>query len=82
MLVPTRELAVQVHHALSTYAGAASLRIMEIFGGVGMGRNGQKRAMLTHVLRQEAASQALVFCKTKRGSDRVGEHLESRRPGI
>src|SRR5262249_46352235 len=35
---------------------------------------------LTHVLTQESASQALVFCKTKRGSDRVGEHLE--RAGI
>ena len=40
----------------------------------------QKRAVLTLVLTQEAASQALVFCKTKRGSDRVGEHLE--RAGI
>jgi ATP-dependent RNA helicase RhlE len=40
----------------------------------------QKRALLTHVLTQDAASQALVFCKTKRGSDRVGEHLE--RAGI
>ena len=40
----------------------------------------QKRAMLTHVLTQEAASHALVFCKTRRGSDRVGEHLE--RAGI
>jgi len=40
----------------------------------------QKRAMLTHVLTQEGASQALVFCKTKHGSDRVGEHLE--RAGI
>jgi ATP-dependent RNA helicase RhlE len=29
---------------------------------------------------QDAASRALVFCKTKRGSDRVGEHLE--RAGI
>jgi ATP-dependent RNA helicase RhlE len=36
----------------------------------------QKRAALTHVLTQEAGNQALVFCKTKRGSDRVGEHLE------
>ena len=36
--------------------------------------------MLTHVLRRDAASQALVFCKTKRGSDRVGEQLE--RDGI
>src|SRR5262249_15890521 len=40
----------------------------------------QKRAVLTHVLKQEAAHQALVFCRTKRGSDRVGEHLE--RAGI
>jgi ATP-dependent RNA helicase RhlE len=40
----------------------------------------QKRAVLTHVLTQGAARQALVFCKTKRGSDRVGEHLE--RAGI
>jgi ATP-dependent RNA helicase RhlE len=40
----------------------------------------QKRAMLTHVLTRQPASQALVFCKTKRGSDRVGEHLE--RAGI
>jgi ATP-dependent RNA helicase RhlE len=40
----------------------------------------QKRAVLTHVLAQEAGKQALVFCKTKRGSDRVGEHLE--RAGI
>ena len=191
VLVPTRELAVQVHRALSTYAGAAPLRITAIFGGVGMGAQIQslkhgtdivvatpgrlidhmqrrtidlaaieiltldeadrmldlgflpalrrvaaalprrrqtllfsatlpdavvrlsaeftrnparvdvsdghvvpeavthrvytvaidhKRAMLTHVLAQEAASQALVFCKTRRGSDRVGEHLE--RAGI
>ena len=40
----------------------------------------QKRAALTSVLTQKAATQALVFCKTKRGSDRVGEHLE--RAGI
>jgi ATP-dependent RNA helicase RhlE len=40
----------------------------------------QKRAVLTHVLTQGAANQALVFCRTKRGSDRVGEHLE--RAGI
>jgi ATP-dependent RNA helicase RhlE len=39
-----------------------------------------KRAVLTHVLTQQATSHALVFCRTKRGSDRVGEHLE--RAGI
>ena len=36
----------------------------------------QKRAMLTHLLKRAAGDQALVFCKTKRGSDRVGEYLE------
>jgi ATP-dependent RNA helicase RhlE len=35
----------------------------------------QKRAILTHVLRREASRQALVFCRTKHGADRVGEHL-------
>jgi ATP-dependent RNA helicase RhlE len=191
VLVPTRELAAQVHRSLSTYGAPAQLRVTAIFGGVGMGaqiqalRHGthivvatpgrlidhmqrrtvdlsaieiltldeadrmldmgflpalrriiaslprsrqtllfsatlsdavvglaaeftcnparvdasdgqavaptvthhlhtvavdQKRAVLTHVLTHEAASQALVFCKTKRGSDRVGEHLE--RAGI
>jgi ATP-dependent RNA helicase RhlE len=191
VLVPTRELAAQVHRSLSTYGAPAQLRVTAIFGGVGMGaqiqslKHGvdivvatpgrlidhmqrrtvdlsaieiltldeadrmldlgflpalrrvipslprsrqtllfsatlseavvelaaeftrdpvrvdasdgqavaptvthhlhtvavdQKRAMLTHVLTQDAASQALVFCKTKRGSDRVGEHLE--RAGI
>jgi ATP-dependent RNA helicase RhlE len=190
VLVPTRELAAQVHRSLSTYGAPAQLRVTAIFGGVGMGaqiqslRHGtdivvatpgrlidhmqrrtidlsaieiltldeadrmldlgflpalrrvipalprarqtlffsatlskavaqlaadftrdpvhvdvsegqavaptvthqlhsvaldQKRAVLTHVL-TKAAGQALVFCKTKRGSDRVGEHLE--RAGI
>jgi ATP-dependent RNA helicase RhlE len=39
-----------------------------------------KRAVLTHILAQAPVSQTLVFCKTKRGADRVGEHLE--RAGI
>jgi ATP-dependent RNA helicase RhlE len=192
VLVPTRELAVQVHRALSTYAAPTQLRVLAIFGGVGMGpqihslkrgadivvatpgrlidhmerrsidlsaieiltldeadrmldlgflpalrrviaslpRSRQtllfsatlsdevvrlsaaftrdaarvdvsaerivaptvthhvhsvaldrKRAMLTHVLTHEASGNpALVFCRTKRGSDRVGEHLD--RAGI
>ena len=191
VLVPTRELAAQVHRSLATYGAPAQLRVTAIFGGVGMGpqiqslkqgadivvatpgrlidhlqrrtvdlsgveiltldeadrmldlgflpalrkiipslprsrqtllfsatlsdavvglageftreparvdaSDGQavaatvthhlhrvaadhKRAVLTHVLTQDAAAQALVFCKTKRGSDRVGEHLE--RAGI
>ncbi len=190
VLVPTRELAMQVHRSLATYSAPAQLRVTAVFGGVGMGpqiqslkhadivvatpgrlidhmqrrtvdlsaieiltldeadrmldlgflpalrrvvgslprsrqtllfsatlseavvavaaeftrdaarvdaSNGQavvatvrhhllrvaadqKRAALTNMLRQEASTQALVFCKTKRGSDRVGEHLE--RTGI
>ncbi len=36
----------------------------------------RKRALLTHVLTQAPASPTLVFCKTKRGSDRVGQHLD------
>jgi ATP-dependent RNA helicase RhlE len=35
----------------------------------------RKRALLLHVLTQAPAGQALVFCKTKRGADRVGEYL-------
>jgi ATP-dependent RNA helicase RhlE len=38
---------------------------------------GGKRALLLHVLTQAPVGQALVFCKTKRGADRVGEHLTS-----
>jgi ATP-dependent RNA helicase RhlE len=35
-----------------------------------------KRALLLHVLTQAPVGQALVFCKTKRGADRVGTHLQ------
>ena len=36
----------------------------------------RKRDALVHVLTQAPLGQALVFCKTRRGADRVGEHLE------
>ena len=36
----------------------------------------RKRDLLVHVLTQAPVGQALVFCKTKRGSDRVGDGLE------
>jgi len=42
--------------------------------------DGGKSDALTDVLAQAPADQALVFCKTKRRSDRVGEHLN--RAGI
>ena len=35
--MPTRELALQVHRALSTYGAPVQLRVTAIFGGVGMG---------------------------------------------
>jgi ATP-dependent RNA helicase RhlE len=37
VLVPTRELALQVHKALGTYAVPANLRVTAIFGGVSIG---------------------------------------------
>ena len=37
---------------------------------------GRKQDLLTRVLTRTPAGQALVFCRTKRGSDRVGDHLE------
>ena len=37
---------------------------------------GRKDDLLAHVLRQAPVGQALVFCKTKRGSNRVGSALE------
>jgi ATP-dependent RNA helicase RhlE len=36
VLVPTRELAAQVHRALASYAGPLNLRVTAIFGGVAM----------------------------------------------
>jgi ATP-dependent RNA helicase RhlE len=38
--------------------------------------DGRKLDVLKHVLTQHPASQALVFCRTKRGSDRVGRSLD------
>jgi ATP-dependent RNA helicase RhlE len=38
----------------------------------------RKRDVLTHILSQHGAGQALVFCRTKRGANRVGEDLGQR----
>jgi ATP-dependent RNA helicase RhlE len=40
----------------------------------------RKGDLLTHVLRETPGAQALVFCRTKHGSNRVGQYLE--RAGI
>jgi ATP-dependent RNA helicase RhlE len=37
VLVPTRELALQVPHALATYGAPVQLRVTPVFGGVPMG---------------------------------------------
>jgi ATP-dependent RNA helicase RhlE len=47
VLVPTRELAVQVRQALSNYAASAPLRVAAIFGGVAIG--GQIQALVRGV---------------------------------
>ena len=38
----------------------------------------RKRDVLTHILKQDAAGQALVFCRTKRGANRLGDDLGQR----
>ena len=38
----------------------------------------RKRALLVHVLMQAPGNQALVFCKTKHGADRIGDLLEGK----
>jgi ATP-dependent RNA helicase RhlE len=38
--------------------------------------DGRKGELLRHLLTQPSAGQALVFCKTKRGANRVGEVLD------
>jgi ATP-dependent RNA helicase RhlE len=42
VLVPTRELAMQVHKSLSTFAVPANLRVSAIFGGVSFGPQRQE----------------------------------------
>jgi ATP-dependent RNA helicase RhlE len=42
VLVPTRELAVQVQRTLSSYAASTPLRIVSLFGGVAIGRQVQE----------------------------------------
>jgi ATP-dependent RNA helicase RhlE len=37
VLVPTRELAIQVHNSLASYGAAVNIRTLAVFGGVPMG---------------------------------------------
>jgi ATP-dependent RNA helicase RhlE len=81
VLVPTRELAVQVHHALSTYAASTPLRLTAIFGGVAM--NGQVDALrrgvdivatpgrLLHHLQRRTADLSAIDVLTLDEADRM-----------
>jgi superfamily II DNA/RNA helicase len=61
ILVPTRELATQVHAAMAPLAAALSLRTMTVFGGVGI--HGQVREL-------RAGVDVLVACP-----GRLREHI-------
>jgi ATP-dependent RNA helicase RhlE len=50
ILVPTRELAAQVHKALSTYGVPANLRVTAIFGGVSIGPQKRDLARGTDII--------------------------------
>ena len=50
VLVPTRELALQVHKALATYGVPANLRVTAIFGGVSIGPQKQELLRGTDII--------------------------------
>ena len=50
VLVPTRELAQQVHKALVNYGGPGQLRVMSIFGGVPMSPQIRALKQGTHIV--------------------------------
>ncbi|HJU43408.1 MAG TPA: DEAD/DEAH box helicase [Vicinamibacterales bacterium] len=50
ILVPTRELAMQVHKSLATYAVPANLRVTAIFGGVSIGPQKKELARGTDII--------------------------------
>jgi ATP-dependent RNA helicase DeaD len=42
----------------------------------------QKFELLVHLLRKEAPRQALIFCRTKRGTERIHERLARKLDGV
>ena len=50
VLVPTRELAVQVHRSLSTYGGPVRIRTTAVFGGVSMSKQIQALGQGTDIV--------------------------------
>jgi len=50
VLVPTRELALQVHQALATYGAAVNLRVVAILGGMSMSAQTQALQRGAHIV--------------------------------
>ena len=78
---PVEKLARQFLTAPTVIeAGSANSTAEAVTQGAYFVDNGQKRALLTHLIDDGDWSQVLVFTRTKRGADRLAEQLE--RDGI
>jgi len=73
VLVPTRELASQVHQSLVTYGGPLRVKVTAIIGGVSMNPQLQNLQRGTEIL---VATPGRGRCSTRSGS-----RPRSRRPG-
>src|SRR5437764_1338679 len=66
VLVPTRELAMQIHEQFEQLRGKSIPPAALVMGGM---------PELRHLLRAEKG-RTLVFARTKRGTERLAKHLE------
>ena len=87
VLVPTRELAAQVHRSLVTYGAPVQLRVTAIFGGVGMGAQIQslRRGADIVVATPGPADRppAAAHCRSLRDRDPyVGRRRPDAGPGL
>jgi ATP-dependent RNA helicase RhlE len=70
VLVPTRELAIQVHRAFATYGAPLNLRVAAIYGGVAMGP--QRQALRGRVDIVVATPGRLIDHLQQRSTDLSG----------
>jgi len=74
---PIRALAVQfMKNPAEVQAAAPNSAAVTVTHRVHRVHQDRKRALLVHLLKQ-SGDQTLVFCRTKRGSDRLCRHLAS-----
>ena len=74
---PIRALALQfMINPAEVQAAAPNSAAATVTHRVHRVQNDKKRALLVHLLKQ-SGNQTLVFCRTKRGSDRLCRHLAS-----